>query len=149
MSVRADVLERLYHQRESDRNRQSFHDGQKALREEIDALRRAERPEVFPTPEMVEGLLDACEKVKSGYREKSHHGDHVGGNVSVNASEGRIMAHAGAKHALCGEYGYYLWSFTDEEVESILQVLKGRGNMVIKTWWRHNTNGISVLVRMP
>lgn len=120
------------------------------LNVEADELRRTVRP-ILPTVDQLEGIPIAVERIHSGAKSESHHGDECAPGPlprSVTWSSG----HGGPRRVMVDHLspmdhrGGRLWAFTDAEVESILATVRGAGGVILHHWT--HDHGISVEIAL-
>lgn len=129
-----------------------------SIQQAIDDLRTRCRP-TFPTAEHVEQAEEAMRRINGRVKPRSHHGDPaIPGfdpttrkapwppySVTVDGARGFLCFMHGAPFS-ARRKGYKLWSFTDDEVQALLGLLRDRG-YVVTSHWKHDT-GISVTVAL-
>lgn len=118
------------------------------LLRQIDILRTSQRP-TFPTAEQDALIGLAVEEIRKGTKPSSHHGDPVeDGNyiVVVDGSREWMSVRHDAPYSARGS-AEKLWSFSDEETEAILEIVRANGLTVLK-WWHHG-DGISITTNRP
>jgi hypothetical protein len=106
---------------------------QRTICEQIDETRQGLRP-TYPTDQ---------HRVEAGETSPTHHGEPI--TVGVACDPGRRWLHLGhrAPHTARGGGGY-LWGFTDEEVEALLELFRDSGHEIGSHW--RSDGGLSVVL---
>lgn len=112
-------------------------------RDELDAARIEQRP-TYPTDIQRDGIAAALAVCNAGTKPETHHGDPaipgVATYVHVDGARPWLRVKAGAPYSVHRNRGY-LWDFTDDEIEAILNIVRAAG------WtpqhWRAD-NGLSM-----
>lgn len=114
----------------------ALHAEDRSVREQLVALQLLERPQ-YPTQVQRDGIVEAVRRIKAGVTPKSHHGDPTP-TYEVTAGElhgyGWLTVRHGAPYGASGEK---LWHFTDDEIESILELVRAE-DIGVSDWWRAN-----------
>ena len=106
----------------------------------IDARRLELRP-AYPTFEQAVGIIEAVRRYKAGEKSSTHHGDPTGPEEWPGAVKYAPHGEVGWMHVASGapvrvyhQQGTRLWSFTEGDIEFILQFVQGQGVTVIDHW---------------
>lgn len=122
---------------------------ERVVRQQIDEIVRLRRP-TYPTPDQREAITAAADIIRKQQKPESRHGDSplpgrsVG--VLVDGKNRWMSVEHRAPYAKANRSAY-LWSFTDEEIESILDAVRAEGLTVVEHWG--HGKGISIRTAPP
>ena len=123
---------------------------QRRLSETIDAKRLLERPN-YPTEAQRAGITEAVRRFKDEETANTHHGDPCGPQDEPYAVVYAPQLNVGWMHIRDGAPfrfeadGSKLWTFTDAEVEQLLDFIYDQGVFPYEAW--RSDGGLSVRIR--